>query len=135
MKEKRESKRQKVSRKVAEQISLINRLYEKKEFDAKQAYYKKQLDALKKFESDRQNVIQTTDQRKIENSTTMAENKMNKEWKPNDEKQFLNFAQTQANLQTSSPYSIADDEMYDKFLHTIEYARQLIVVMDEIQVK
>lgn len=70
-------------------------MYEKKEFDAKQAYYKKQLDALKKFESDRQNVIQTTDQRKIENSTTMAENKMNKEWKPNDEKQFLNFAQTQ----------------------------------------
>lgn len=38
-------------------------------------------------------------------------------------------------MQTSSPYSIADDKMYDKFLHTIEYARQLIVVMDEIQGK
>lgn len=70
-------------------------MYEKKEFDAKQAYYKKQLDALKKFESDREKIIQTTDQRKIENSTTMAENNKNKEWKPNDEKQFLNFAQTQ----------------------------------------
>lgn len=133
--EKRIQEVKKSGRRIAEQISLINRLYEKKEFDAKQAYYKKQLDALKKFESDRENIIQNTSQRKIENSTTAAENKMNEPWKPNDEKQFSKFAQTYANLQTSSPYITDDDYMHDVFLHTIEYARQLTVVMDEIQGK
>ena len=98
--EKRIQEAKKSGRKIAEQISLINRLYEKKEFEATQAYYKKQLDALKKFESDRQNVIQNTDQRKIENSTTMAENKMNGPWNANKYEQFK-FSQSFVNSETS----------------------------------
>ena len=98
--EKRIQEAKKSGRKVAEQISLINRLYEKKEFEATQAYYKKQLDALKKFESDRENIIQSNDQRKIENSTTAAENKMNEPWNANLRQKY-NFAQTYINSRTS----------------------------------
>ena len=98
--EKRIQEAKKSGRKIAEQISLINRLYEKKEFEAKQAYYKKQLDALKKFESDRENVIQSSDQRKIETSTTMAENKMNEPWDGNKYEQFK-FSQSFFNSKTS----------------------------------
>ena len=136
--EKRIQEAKKSGRRIAEQIALINRLYEKKEFEATQAYYKKQLDALKKFESDRENIIQNTSQREIENSTTAAENKMNEPWKPMDEKQFSDFAQAYSNLQTSFPHVLSDDkkkELYDDFLHTIEYAEQLTVVMGEIQGK
>lgn len=97
--EKRIQEAKKSGRKIAEQVSLINRLYEKKEFDAKQAYYKKQLDALKKFESDRENVIRNTSQRKIENSTTMAENKMNGPWDANKYEQFK-FSQSFVNSET-----------------------------------
>lgn len=97
--EKKIQEAKKSGRKIAEQISLINRLYEKKEFEATQAYYKKQLDALKKFESDRENVIQNTDQRKIENSTTMAENKMNEPWDANRYEKFK-FSQSFVNSET-----------------------------------
>lgn len=97
--EKRIQEAKKSGRKIAEQVSLINRLYEKKEFEAKQSYYKKQLDALKKFESDRENIIQSNDQRKIENSTMMAENKMNKPWNANRYEKF-NFSQSYVNSET-----------------------------------
>lgn len=97
--EKRIQEAKKSGRRIAEQISLINRLYEKKEFDAKQAYYKKQLDALKKFESDRDNIIQSNDQRKFETSTTMAENKMNEPWDANKYEQFK-FSQSFVNSET-----------------------------------
>ena len=120
--EKRIQEAKKSGRKVAEQISLINRLYEKKEFDAKQAYYKKQLDALKKFESDRENIIQNTDQRKIENSTMMAENKMNGPWNSNKYEQFK-FSQSYVNSETlfeePLPWTFNFD-VFNKLLSIIE---------------
>lgn len=134
--EKRIQEAKKSGRKIAEQISLINRLYEKKEFEATQAYYKKQLDALKKFESDRENVIQNTDQRKIETSSTMAENKMNDEWKPIGDIGFLNFAQTYANLQTSFKNSLKDDakqKLYDMFVNALSQTNDLTLQMQNAE--
>lgn len=134
--EKRIQEARKSGRKVAEQIALINRLYEKKEFEATQAYYKKQLDALKKFESDRENVIQSNDQRKIENSTTAAENKMNDEWKPISELDYLNFAKTYANAKTSFKNSLDPDkekEIYKLFLDSISNTKELNLEMQNTE--
>ena len=134
--EKRIQEAKKSGRKVAEQIALINRLYEKKEFEATQAYYKKQLDALKKFESDRENVIQNTNQRKIENSTTMAENKMNDEWKPISELNYLNFAKAYANAKTSFKNSLDPDkekEIYKLFLDSISNTKELNLEMQNTE--
>lgn len=120
--EKRIQEAKKSGRRIAEQISLINRLYEKKEFEAKQAYYKKQLDALKKFESDRENIIQNTDQRKIENSTTMAENKMNEPWNANKYEQFK-FSQPFVNAKTLFEEPLHWDYnfgVFNKLLPTLE---------------
>lgn len=136
--EKRIQEARKSGRKVAEQIALINRLYEKKEFDATQAYYKKQLDALKKFESDRENIIQSNDQRKIENSTTAAENKMNDEWKPINELDYLNFAKTYANAKTSFKNSLDPDkekEIYKLFLDSISNTKELNLEMQNTEVE
>lgn len=134
--EKRIQEAKKSGRKIAEQISLINRLYEKKEFEATQAYYKKQLDALKKFESDRENIIQSNDQRKIENSTTAAENKMNDEWKPISELDYLNFAKTYANAKTSFKKSLDPDkekEIYKLFLDSISNTKELNLEMQNTE--
>ena len=134
--EKRIQEARKSGRKIAEQISLINRLYEKKEFEATQAYYKKQLDALKKFESDRENIIQSNDQRKIENSTTAAENKMNDEWKPISELDYLNFAKTYANAKTSFKNSLDPDkekEIYKLFLDSISNTKELNLEMQNTE--
>ena len=134
--EKRIQEAKKSGRKIAEQISLINRLYEKKEFEATQAYYKKQLDALKKFESDRQNVIQNTGQRKIENSTMMAENKMNDEWKPINDFEFLKFAQTYSNLQTSFSQPLKDEQkqtLYEMFGKCISKTKDLTLQMQNAE--
>lgn len=134
--EKRIQEAKKSGRKIAEQIALINRLYEKKEFEATQAYYKKQLDALKKFESDRENIIQSNDQRKIENSTTAAENKMNDEWKPISELDYLNFAKTYANAKTSFKNSLDPDkekEIYKLFLDSISNTKELNLEMQNTE--
>lgn len=122
--EKRIQEAKKSGRKIAEQISLINRLYEKKEFEATQAYYKKQLDALKKFESDRQNVIQNTDQRKIENSTTMAENKMNEPWDANGFEK-ISFAKGFANSSTSDKIDIDYTKWYNAFVQILQPLEEL----------
>ena len=134
--EKRIQEARKSGRKVAEQIALINRLYEKKEFEATQAYYKKQLDALKKFELDRENIIQSNDQRKIENSTTAAESKMNDEWKPISELDYLNFAKTYANAKTSFKNSLDPDkekEIYKLFLDSISNTKELNLEMQNTE--
>ena len=122
--EKRIQEAKKSGRKIAEQISLINRLYEKKEFEATQAYYKKQLDALKKFESDRQNVIQNTDQRKIENSTTMVENKMNEPWDANGFEK-ISFAKGFANSSTSDKIDIDYTKWYNAFVQILQPLEEL----------
>ena len=122
--EKRIQEAKKSGRKIAEQISLINRLYEKKEFEATQAYYKKQLDALKKFESDRQNVIQNTDQRKIENSTMMAENKMNEPWNANGFEK-ISFAKGFANSSTSDNVDIDYTKWYNAFVQILPPLEEL----------
>ena len=111
--EKRIQEAKNSGRKIAEQISLINRLYEKKEFEATQSYYKKQLDTLKKFESDRKNVIKSTRQREIETSTTIAENKKNLPWNADDKQKYF-FSQTYTNTNTSAPDKgyISYDENY-----------------------
>ena len=133
--EKRIQEAKKSGRKIAEQISLINRLYEKKEFEATQAYYKKQLDALKKFESDRENVIQNTDQRKIENSTMMAENKMNEPWNPNRYEKF-NFSQSFVNSKTSFEEPLPWDYNFGVFNKLIpiieELDKQIAKINNEI---
>lgn len=134
--EKRIQEARKSGRKIAEQISLINRLYEKKEFEATQAYYKKQLDALKKFESDRENIIQSNDQRKIENSTTAAENKMNDEWKPINDFEFLKFAQTYSNLQTSFSKPLKDEQkqaLYEMFGNALSKTKDLTLQMQNAE--
>ena len=122
--EKRIQEAKKSGRKIAEQISLINRLYEKKEFEATQAYYKKQLDALKKFESDRENIIQNTDQRKIENSTTMAENKMNEPWDANGFEK-ISFAKGFANSSTSDKIDIDYTKWYNAFVQILQPLEEL----------
>lgn len=120
--EKRIQEAKKSGRRIAEQISLINRLYEKKEFEAKQAYYKKQLDALKKFESDRENIIQSNDQRKFETSNIIAENKMNEPWNANKYEQF-NFSQSFVNSETlfeePLPWTF-DFNVFNKLISIIE---------------
>ena len=129
--EKRIQEAKKSGRRIAEQISLINRLYEKKEFEAKQAYYKKQLDALKKFESDRENIIQSNDQRKIETSTTMAENKMNEPWKSNRISEY-SFGKTYLNADTKdfkSVYQYKDWLVFDKLNFYSVKAQKLIPVL------
>ena len=129
--EKRIQEAKKSGRKIAEQISLISRLYEKKEFEATQAYYKKQLDALKKFESDRKNVIQSNDQRKIETSTTMAENKMNELWKSNRISEY-SFGKTYVNAGTKdfkSVYENKDWLTFDKLNFYSVKAQKLIPVL------
>ena len=114
--EQRIQEAKKSGRKIAEQISLINRLYERKEFEATQSFYKKQLDTLKKFESDRKNVIQSTRQREIDTSTTMAENKKNLPWNTDDKQKYF-FSQTYSNTNISEPDKgyISYDENYDNF--------------------
>lgn len=133
--EKRIQEARKSGRRIAEQISLINRLYEKKEFEAKQAYYKKQLDALKKFESDRENIIQSNDQRKIENSTMMAENKMNGPWNANKYEQFK-FSQSFVNSETSFEEALPwhyNFGVYNKLLPILEELdKQIAKINNEI---
>lgn len=131
--EKRIQETKKSGRKIAEQISLINRLYERKEFEATQSYYKKQLDTLKKFESDRKNVIQSTRQRAIDTSTTIAENKMNAQWKPDDERKLLDFAQPLANLKTFSNIELDEDKKYEYFFKLITSAKELTDEMNKIR--
>ena len=129
--EKRIQEAKKSGRRIAEQISLINRLYEKKEFEAKQAYYKKQLDALKKFESDRENIIQSNDQRKIETSTTMAENKMNEPWKSNRISEY-SFGKAYVNAGIKDFKSIYEDKdwlIFDKLNFYSVKAQKLIPVL------
>ena len=122
--EKRIQEAKKSGRRIAEQVSLINRLYEKKEFEAKQAFYKKQLDALKKFESDRQNVIQSNNQRKIENSTTAAENKKNEEWDANGFEK-ISFAKGFANSSTSDKVDIDYTKWYNAFVQILQPLEEL----------
>ena len=129
--EKRIQEAKKSGRRIAEQISLINRLYEKKEFEATQAYYKKQLDALKKFESDRENIIQNTSQREIETSTTAAENKMNEPWKPNRFSSY-SFGKTYVNADTKDFKSVYEEKdwlVFEKLNFYSVKAQQLIPVL------
>ena len=133
--EKRIQEAKKSGRRIAEQISLINRLYEKKEFEATQAYYKKQLDALKKFESDRENIIQNTSQREIENSSTMAENKMNEPWDANKYEQFK-FSQSFVNSKTSFKEPLSwtfNFDVFNKLIPIIEELdKQIAKINNEI---
>ena len=130
--EKRIQEAKKSGRKIAEQISLINRLYENKEFEATQSYYKKQLDTLKKFENDRKNVIQSTRQRLIETSTTIAENKKNLPWNADDKQKYF-FSQTYTNTNTSAPDEgyISYDENYDNLTKLIPVLIKLKKEVDE----
>lgn len=61
---------------VAEQTELINKLYDRKEIEARQAHYKKLLEIQRKYQENIKKVQEQTDRQKISNSRTMNQNKL-----------------------------------------------------------
>lgn len=61
---------------VREQIELINKLYDRKEIEARQAHYKKLLAIQSKYQEDMKKVQEQTDRQSIDNSRTMNQNKL-----------------------------------------------------------
>ena len=61
---------------VGEQTELINKLYDRKEIEARQAHYKKLLEIQSKYQENMKKVQEQTDRQKISNSRTMNQNKL-----------------------------------------------------------
>ena len=61
---------------VREQTELINKLYDRKEIEARQAHYKKLLAIQSKYQENMKKVQEQTDRQEISNSRTMNQNKL-----------------------------------------------------------
>ena len=61
---------------VREQTELINKLYDRKEIEARQAHYKKLLAIQSKYQENMKKVQEQYDRQKISNSRTMNQNKL-----------------------------------------------------------